>query len=891
MELTTIIDKKKWEAFVKKQQPLKIESSISTYNYWAPLTKSVEDLDKTCNCQIKSCILKRKENKENNKQMKVRFKEVELIKKQGNKVAEKWKRKLNNRRARKQENERMKREITLRKSPTGVMDSGATSSCGRLRDPFIKTGELSHKQFQVPTGQIVQATEQVKLFLDIREPARTVDLVPAMKTDTLISVGKFADAGYLTVFDEEEVNIYDGLKTKIEIKDEAIIRGWRDPETGLYRIPLKSKTDNWNTDTILLNKEGSKKITMNIPKASEEINNVYELPSTEKAIRFLHAAAGFPTKLTWLKAIRAGNYESWPMITVKNVNKYFPESKETQKGHMRQTREGVRSKKIKESNEENVPVTPVQKERDIMIKTYKMRELIATDQTGKFPITSSRGSKYIMVMCEIDGNAILIATMKNRTEGEMIKAYLSLIQRLKNAKIKPKHQILDNEALEEYKRIIKENGMTYQLVPPDMHRRNMAEKAIQTFKDHFVAILSGVDASFPMHLWDRLLPQTEMTLNLLRMSKVEPKTSAWAYLFGPHNYNSRPLAPLGCAVQVHEKPNKCKSWDPHSSDGWYIGTSDEHYRCFRIYKKETKTEIISDTVYFRHKYITTPTVTKADEVIRAARDLSKAIRTNSPSQSQATNYEDLKKISKIFDEVAQMKIPEDKWEEPAVARVLKQLQMEASHPRVQENVEVEELIVASPNGSKISNSLAPAYNTRAKARPMTITQESINFALEKSECKISPARLSSRKFPLKLLCEFAGAVMDNETGELMEYRHLMKNPKYREVWGKSSGNEIGRLAQGMPGRVEGTDTMFFIKKEEVPPDRFKDVTYGKFVVDYRENKEEKERVRLTVGGDRINYPDEVATPTADLLTVKLMINSVISTPHARWMTVDINFFT
>ena len=420
-----------------------------------------------------------------------------------------------------------------------------------------------------------------------------------------------------------------------------------------------------------------------------------------------------------------------------------------------------------------------------------MRELIATDQTGKFPITSSRGSKYIMVMCEIDGNAILTATMKNRTEGEMIKAYLSLIQRLKNAGIKPKHQILDNEASEEYKRIIKENGMTYQLVPPDMHRRNMAEKAIQTFKDHFVAILSGVDASFPMHLWDRLLPQTEMTLNLLRMSKVEPKTSAWAYLFGPHNYNSRPLAPLGCAVQVHEKPNKCKSWDPHSSDGWYIGTSDEHYQCFRIYKKETKTEIISDTVYFRHKYITMPTVTKADEVIRAARDLSKAIRTNSPSQSQATNYEDLKKISKIFDEVAQMKIPEDKWEEPAVARVLKNLQMEAAHPRVQENVEVEELIVASPNGSKISKSLAPAFNTRAKARPMTITQESINFALEKSECKISPARLSSRKFPLKLLCEFAGAVMDNEMGELMEYRHLMKSPKYREVWGKLSGNEIG----------------------------------------------------------------------------------------------------
>ncbi len=68
------------------------------------------------------------------------------------------------------------------------------------------------------------------------------------------------------------------------------------------------------------------------------------------------------------------------------------------------------------------------------------------------------------------------------------------------------------------------------------------------------------------------------------------------------------------------------------------------------------------------------------------------------------------------------------------------------------------------------------------------------------------------------------------------------------------------------------------------------MTYGKFAVDYQENKEEKERVRLTVGGDRINYPNEVATPTADLLTIKLMLNSIISTPNMRWMTVDIKKF-
>ena len=50
----------------------------------------------------------------------------------------------------------------------------------------------------------------------------------------------------------------------------------------------------------------------------------------------------------------------------------------------------------------------------------------------------------------------------------------------------------------------------------------------------------------------------------------------------------------------------------------------------------------------------------------------------------------------------------------------------------------------------------------------------------------------------------------------MEYRHLIGNPKYRKLWQSSYGDEIGRLAQGMPGRVEGTDTIFFIKKKDVP---------------------------------------------------------------------------
>ena len=72
----------------------------------------------------------------------------------------------------------------------------------------------------------------------------------------------------------------------------------------------------------------------------------------------------------------------------------------------------------------------------------------------------------------------------------------------------------------------------------------------------------------------------------------------------------------------------------------------------------------------------------------------------------------------------------------------------------------------------------------------------------------TPRQLASQKFPKKLLCETSGSVMDGETGKMMDYRHIHISPQYKEVWGKLFGNEIGRLAQGMPGRVHGTSTYF-----------------------------------------------------------------------------------
>ena len=80
----------------------------------------------------------------------------------------------------------------------------------------------------------------------------------------------------------------------------------------------------------------------------------------------------------------------------------------------------------------------------------------------------------------------------------------------------------------------------------------------------------------------------------------------------------------------------------------------------------------------------------------------------------------------------------------------------------------------------------------------------------------TPRQLASQKSPKKLFCETSGSVMDGETGKMMDYRHIHISPQYKEVWGKLFGIEMSRLAQGMPGRLDGMNTLFFMDEEKIP---------------------------------------------------------------------------
>ena len=102
---------------------------------------------------------------------------------------------------------------------------------------------------------------------------------------------------------------------------------------------------------------------------------------------------------------------------------------------------------------------------------------------------------------------------------------------------------------------------TYHMVPQNAHRRNIAERAIRTFKAHFTSVLDGVYPTFPKFMWDKLLVQTELTINLLRQATLNPSMSAWEYFNGAFEFTATPLGPIGFNLIIHTTKNKRKLWD------------------------------------------------------------------------------------------------------------------------------------------------------------------------------------------------------------------------------------------------------------------------------------------------------------------------------------------
>jgi hypothetical protein len=697
-------------------------------------------------------------------------------------------------------------------------------------------------------------------FPDAPADATQAHLFPAIQQHSLLSIGKFCDNGYQATFTNTTVTIHK--------PGHQSITGHRDPPTGLWTIDLNPPSP---------------------PSPTLQANSAYTTTNKRDLAQFLHQCCYSPTSSALITAIQHGNFATWPGLTAELIRKHLPKSDATVKGHLRQSFKNLRSTQTPNLvptdtphtvTPPNTPLESPERTHWVYAAIFQPTGQIHTDQTGRFPITSSKGNKYIMILYDYDSNAIIAAPLRSRSEHDLVTAYKSLHQYLGDRGLKPQLQRLDNEAPGGLKQFMTQQGVQYQLVPPHNHRRNAAERAISIFKDHFIAGLSTTDKNWPMHLWCRLLPQAQLTLNLLRQSRLNPRLSAEAQLNGNFDFNATPLAPPGTRVIMHDKANVRRTFAPHGTDGWYLGPAREHYRCYRLYNSKTGHERINDTVEFFPTHANMPYCSAADTAVHAAQELTAALKNPTPAAPFAPiGDEQLAAIQQLA--------------------IIFQKHIDANQPAPRVVPTPPPRVLDSPH--QTTPTIAPDNPDDFTPSPNLILDHDDDDDDAASAPRVSqsphryPTRLSQHANSVTFAAnqpilpqEYVNAVVDDVTGQVYEYRHLIKTLQ-REIWEHSFANEIGRLAQGVGTRMPtGTNTIFFIEKSAVPADRV--VTYGRICVNIRPQKEETHRTRLTVGGNLIDYPDDVSTPTADLTTAKLLFNSVVSTRRARFCVADIKDF-
>ena len=204
----------------------------------------------------------------------------------------------------------------------------------------------------------------------------------------------------------------------------VLLQGERDNRTGLWQLDLNpaspSKAPSPSTNT------ANSTYEINFVNSA---NSVYELVKQGDIVKYLHQACGSPVKSTWLKAIEAGYFTTWPGLTTDLVKKHLPKSLASAKGHLRQERQGLRStqKTTQPSsvNSTTKPVMTTDKETTVRTNWVYMQPIevtgqIYSDQTGRFPQTSIRGNKYIMIVYDYPFNAILAEPITSRTEDELV---------------------------------------------------------------------------------------------------------------------------------------------------------------------------------------------------------------------------------------------------------------------------------------------------------------------------------------------------------------------------------------------------------------------------------------------------------------------------------------
>ena len=470
----------------------------------------------------------------------------------------------------------------------------------------------------MPTGEEIHSTHTGELNFSQLPQGQRVHVFEHL-WGSLLGIGDLCDIGLTAVFDRTDVYIVD---TECE---QVVLTGKRDPKTRLWMIAMQPITKNQEkravkrANAIQLKRGASDSVT-STPYSDDIVHQekqstcpetstplVVDLGNRQAAnaisaqkldcagdkVEFFSRVFCSAAESTLINAVKKG-WIRYPGITCKTLKRHRHRLRThaSAAGHLDQIHQNHKPA-------HRADAVPASEDKDlakINIVTYVYEEKNHLDATGRFPAISHRGHQYVLIMYSEGGNYIKAIPMKKRTKESYLTAHKEGVEYFQSRGYQPTCQRMDNEISNDFCAYLRKHGINIDLAPPHQHRRNKAERAIRTFKNHFIATLAGVDPAFPICAWNELLEHVEITLNLLRPSEVHPRQSAWEAMNGAYDYDAHPLAPPGTAVTVHEKPDQRSSWGKHGVPGFYVGPAMNHYRCYTVWVTHTGSVRYTDTL-------------------------------------------------------------------------------------------------------------------------------------------------------------------------------------------------------------------------------------------------------------------------------------------------------
>ena len=317
--------------------------------------------------------------------------------------------------------------------------------------------------------------------------------------ESLLGIGTIIDTAHVrAILSDNDIKFIDNSGT-------TVLQGPRCRTTGLWNIDL-----NWQPVDAT---------------ATDKALAVRPLPmdSVGDLIAWWHASFGYPVASTFLRALASWLKGKIPGVTLERARKYKSRLKSitSAKGHLAQTRQNARST-------QDIVRTRTRSDKHNIIV-----HLVTEQERNDMDLAHQLHDKHLMVFYSHGGNYLHIELADSNLESHVLKAYKQGVEFFASKGLKPNIQRMDGQtsfgapAFAAYQ---KDNDITVDLVPPGQHRRNKAERGIETVKHHIIAVLAGLDPNFPMKGLKHLYKQIELTLNLLRPARNNPALSAWVLI-------------------------------------------------------------------------------------------------------------------------------------------------------------------------------------------------------------------------------------------------------------------------------------------------------------------------------------------------------------------------